>query len=90
MGVVGVEFADYFIYTAKGTYFERILFDGVCYKQISDSAKAFWVKYVAPELLYGTLEKNMNHQLSDDHIYGQTLNAGTSKIVDVCETNSSW
>ena len=51
IGVCGLKYCDFFVYTSHGFHLERIVFDKVFWMQLLTKLRDFWQNYVRPELL---------------------------------------
>ena len=51
MGVAGVKYCDFWVFTYKGHHLETIEFDEEFWKNVINSIDNFWTKYVAPILI---------------------------------------
>ena len=72
MGVLGLEYCDFFVYTSHGSHLERIEFDKSCWDKLLADLKHFWCTYVAPELLHPLSEST---DQNDDHVYSKDNSA---------------
>ena len=70
MAIVGVEYCDFFVYTAKGHHIERICFDPTFWENVQNNLIQFWMEYLSEELIYGSLSNSevLDNSLTD-HIY---------------------
>ena len=70
MGILGVDYCDIFVYTAKGYHIERICFDPTFWESVQSNLIQFWVEYLSVELIYGSLANSevVDNSLTD-HIY---------------------
>ena len=76
MGVTGLNYCDFFVYTVHGYHLERIMFDPVYWLTMRDKLITFWRKFVAPEMLSNKigLEIQASRQVNADHKYGSQVN----------------
>ena len=82
MGVLGVSYCDFFVYTTHGYHLERISFNLAIWEKLLENCSNFWTEYVAPELLSGSLANKLHPSIcsADDHSYQtkhtESANAG--------------
>ena len=76
MGVTGLKYCDFFVYTVHGYHLERILFDAAYWLAMREKLVKFWRTYVAPEMLSFKIgqEIQASRQVNDDHQYGSQVN----------------
>ena len=71
MAIVGVDYCDFFVYTAKGHHIERICFDTLFWKRVQSNLIQFWMEYLSKELIYGSLANTevLDNNSIIDHTY---------------------
>jgi hypothetical protein len=50
MGIIGLRYCDFFVYTMYGYHLERIDFDTELWETMLERCTDFWRKYVLPRL----------------------------------------
>ena len=72
MGVIGVKYCDFFVYTRHGFLIDRVEFDLEFWQNLLAKVEKFWHNFIAPELLNGTLHETVAVPLKMatlDHCY---------------------
>jgi hypothetical protein len=57
MGVTGLQYCDFFVYTSHGYLLTRIVFDSVLWGKMLENLTKFWTTFVAPKLLNDAFTK---------------------------------
>ena len=70
MGVLGVQYGDFFVYTAKCSHLERIEFDADLFNEIVLRAEYLWMNFVGPELVSRSMVSCSSGSV-DDHTYAK-------------------
>ena len=60
MGIVGVEWCDFVIWTTKGMTIERIQFDKIFWTTCLTYLKSVYLEYVLPEIIYPRISNNLD------------------------------
>ena len=60
MGIVGVEWCDFIIWTTKGMTIERIQFDKLFWTSCLTYLRSVYLEYVLPEIIYPRIPNNLN------------------------------
>ena len=90
MGVTGGEFTDLFIFTFKGYYRERILFNEKFWNALLLKLVWFWWKYVGPKLITINLklkileEQDLIQDVSyveEDYVLSQRISCYTDQSI---------
>jgi hypothetical protein len=83
MGVTGVRYCDFFVYTMSGYHLERIEYDPELWESMLERCTAFWKKYILPRL-----QKNV--VMPQDQLDELSTDAETDSIgCDISEENST-
>ena len=72
MGVLQVQFCDFFVYTSHGHFLDRVNSNADFWDKLSSKLCLFWRKYIANELLCSTLFHatcRQSDKPTDDHVY---------------------
>ena len=57
MAILNVDYADFFVFSPKGNFTERISYDDSFWKDLLINLNGFWKKFVAPEILFKNILK---------------------------------
>ena len=68
MACSGVQYCDFFVYTAHGHHLERIMFDDAMWRMMVDRFQIFFKEYLGPEILSGSLKCDSGPATAD-HTY---------------------
>ena len=89
MGVTGGKFTDFFIFTFKGYYRERILFNEKFWNVLLPKLVWFWWRYVGPELITMNLKLKLEEQdsiqdvsyVEEDCVLSQCISCSTDQSI---------
>ena len=83
MAITDTKYCDFFIYTTRGYYLERVLFDRELWQKMFSDLSLFWRSNVAPFML--TQAKEMGNKAAStavtDHSYVPTTVSFTTKYI---------
>ena len=52
MAILNVDYADFFVFSPKGSFTERISYDKTFWNNLLINLDSFWKKFVAPEIMF--------------------------------------
>ena len=57
MAISKVDYGDFFVFTSKGNFTERIYFDENFWQNLLSKLDEFWKEFVAPEIIFKNILK---------------------------------
>ena len=81
-GCSGMQYCDFFVYTAHGHHIERIVFDDATWVTMVERFHYFFQEYLEPTVLSGSL-KSHSGPATEDHTYSSVDTDKTSTSTEV-------
>ena len=65
LAITGREYCDFFVYTSRGEYIERIRFDDTLWLQLLERLKRFWINHLPCKILLEVEEDPLSQAASE-------------------------
>ena len=82
-----VTYGDFFVYTSHGYHLQRVSFDEVMWADVCQQLEYFWLTYLAPETLTGSLQPLP--ETSEDLDHGYAASTSTISAVPAASLGST-